>query len=438
MKKTILISAVGLLVATACSSDEVLRENTNTAAEPTIKFNTLVQNNTRAEADKTTLNAEGQSIRVDAFTKDGYAYYYYFGGKNDDNTSGELAKFDKDSETFKMVNTYYWPDEALYFVAWWPATIAPEYHEATVNNKTRYTAHRIQLTNEMLKNKTDVMVAASTAEHPYYWSTAHPLTFRHLFAQMIVQAKNAATEYNVEIKEVALRYMSSTAAYDGGCEMPTGKSEFDQNHICIKINLEGERADAAFFNSDSFVKDCDLSESASGVCAYKETKDQAITLNNPDQFTTLVGETEGGTLKNGFFMLDQDFGNTQGYSSPWDGSENLNGSYLSMKVKLTKNDGNNTQIYPDSKHADEDGYGWIAIPVFQTLKNILAGNKYIVNVTFTNDGAGQIPPGDDVDPGKPVLGKPIFFSVDCAGWVNNEVTATWESGNTGSQTVENQ
>lgn len=93
-------------------------------------------------------------------------------------------------------------------------------------------------------------------------------------------------------------------------------------------------------------------------------------------------------------------------------------SYLSVLINITTADG--IQIYPfpsdktiDSKTGKTRQYAWASIPLSGTWEQ---GKKYIYTLDFTN-GAGNVDP-DDPNPGNPVLGKPIKFTVTVEDWVD--------------------
>lgn len=101
-------------------------------------------------------------------------------------------------------------------------------------------------------------------------------------------------------------------------------------------------------------------------------------------------------------------------------NENLN-SYLSVLINITTKDGVQMYPFPSDTMKDASGnprtYAWASIPLSGTWEQ---GKKYIYTLDFT-DGAGNVDPHDP-DPGTPVLGKDIKFTVKVLDWTDTEST----------------
>ena len=89
-----------------------------------------------------------------------------------------------------------------------------------------------------------------------------------------------------------------------------------------------------------------------------------------------------------------------------------NGSYIALLLKITTDTG--VQVYPST--AGE--YGWVAVAIggsSESKKNHWqSGDKFVYTLDLSN-GAGVTPPDSD-DPGEPILGAPIHFSVTVNNW----------------------
>ncbi len=108
-------------------------------------------------------------------------------------------------------------------------------------------------------------------------------------------------------------------------------------------------------------------------------------------------------------------------------------AYLGVLLNVTTKDG--AQVYPFPSETKTTNkalrtYGWAAIPLSGTWE---AGKKYIYTLDFTG-GAGYIDP-DDPNPGDPILGGPIKFTINVEDWVENDIpTSMTTFGNdSGSQ-----
>lgn len=99
----------------------------------------------------------------------------------------------------------------------------------------------------------------------------------------------------------------------------------------------------------------------------------------------------------------------------WDHENNKDnsakGAYLSVKLQANTKAG--AQVYPFPSNGDCQ---WAAIPL---PTNWEAGKKYVYTLDFT-EGAGFVDP-EDPEPGTPVLGGPIKFTVDVVDWTDSAI-----------------
>lgn len=92
-----------------------------------------------------------------------------------------------------------------------------------------------------------------------------------------------------------------------------------------------------------------------------------------------------------------------------DASNTKEGAYLSVKLNITAAE-SGVQLYP---FQSDNNCQWAAIPI---STNWEPGKKYIYTLDFTH-GAGYVDPHDP-QPGTPVLGGPIKFTVTVTDWVD--------------------
>ncbi len=96
-------------------------------------------------------------------------------------------------------------------------------------------------------------------------------------------------------------------------------------------------------------------------------------------------------------------------------------AYLSVLINISTKDGVQMYPFPSDTMKDANGnprkYAWASIPLTGTWEQ---GKKYIYTLDFT-DGAGNVDP-DDPNPGTPVLGKDIKFTVKVLDWTDAEST----------------
>lgn len=106
------------------------------------------------------------------------------------------------------------------------------------------------------------------------------------------------------------------------------------------------------------------------------------------------------------------------WSPESDPSNSAAGTYLAIKLQINTVDG--AQVYPFPSNGDCQ---WAAIPIGTNWE---PGKKYIYNLDLTH-GAGYVDPKDP-DPGKPILGGPIKFTVQVQDWVDTPVDTPMDTG----------
>ena len=97
-------------------------------------------------------------------------------------------------------------------------------------------------------------------------------------------------------------------------------------------------------------------------------------------------------------------------------------TYISVLINVTSKYG--ASVYPAGSTADNETYGWVAIPVPYEWES---GKKYVYTLDFS-DGAGRVDPNDPgnavdaggIDPAKakPILGTRIKFGIAVSPWID--------------------
>lgn len=396
------IPAAALFLLASCSSEEILQENPNPSGQPYISFNGLVQNNTRAGEtsvdDIKKPKNEGGGFMVKAF-EDGRKIYFDF-QKATFQTKHGVASFWTD-------NDYYWPGSPLCFAAYYPT----DNLEWTINSNNIYSHTYNFKESDFGINGRDIVVAVSKITHPSSWTESHPLTFNHMFAQICVAAKSIATKYTLDISKVKICNIPSEGSFSGDLYIyGNSNSDFSWNDINMRCQ-PGSLSVVSDFSADV------------------PTNKQTIANN----LVTLVGADASGKRTNGFFVQRQIFDaidesedestrlKVEKVGHSWDGTKDDTGAYLAVKIKLT-------QLNEDGSEGNVFYEGWSAIPAFDQL-SIKSGHRYIFNLTFTDTGAGQVPPGEP-DGGEYILGEPIHFTVDCDEWDKLESNEPLKTGTT--------
>lgn len=145
----------------------------------------------------------------------------------------------------------------------------------------------------------------------------------------------------------------------------------------------------------------------SNKAIYEETYATPVTLTANAQ--NIMG-TEGNAM-----LIPQQL---TAWDPTADASNTAAGAYLSVKLQVNTVAG--AQVYPFNTNTDCQ---WAAIPI---NTNWEPGKKYIYTLDLSH-GGGYVDPHDP-DPGKPVLGGPIKFTVNVVEWTDTTVDVPMNTG----------
>ncbi len=225
---------------------------------------------------------------------------------------------------------------------------------------------------ENIADQVDFITATASGNNKENKETGVELTFSHQLSQIELQAKSSNKTYTFKVAGMRI----GRPQYMGSFDFTTSKWTLDDWH------------DTAVYTSS-----CDT-----------------VTLN--DTPVSIMGESGNAML------LPQTL-------TPWsptgDPDNVAREAYLSVLVNVTTTE-TGAQVYPSisENQLDANGnkrtFGWASIPLSGTWE---AGKKYIYTLDFTK-GAGYHDP-DDPNPGKPVLGGDIKFTVNVLPWVDAPV-----------------
>lgn len=193
------------------------------------------------------------------------------------------------------------------------------------------------------------------------------MTFDHRLSQIEIQAKSENKAYVFTISGIRIG-------------KPVSKGSFD-------------------FTTNSWTLGTDKT-------IYEETYSTPKTLGaNP---VSIMGE-EGNAM-----LIPQQL---TAWDPDGDATNSAAGAYLSVKLQINTIAG--AQVYPFPSEPD---CMWAAIPISD---NWVAGKKYVYVLDFTH-GGGHVDP-QNPDPGEPILGGPIKFTVNIADWVSDEVDSSMKT-----------
>ncbi|MBD5345767.1 MAG: fimbrillin family protein [Bacteroides sp.] len=263
--------------------------------------------------------------------------------------------FAKDGGTSFYVSSpeYYWPTDDSELQFY---AYSPEETGGTVTlNSTAQTITNFSAAND-LGSQIDLITANATGKRSTNEGSGVELTFDHRLSQIQIMAKSSNEAYRFAISGIRIGKPVNNGSFD----FPT--SEWTLG------------SDKAIFE-DTYSTPVVLSDTAKSVMGGGGN---AMLL--PQQLTA--------------WNIASDSINSQ------------EGAYLS--VKLTINTEAGAQVYP---FPNEPGCQWAAVPIDTNWEQ---GKKYVYVLDFSH-GAGNVDPNDP-DPGKPVLGGPIKFTVTVTDW----------------------
>lgn len=253
---------------------------------------------------------------------------------------------------------YYWPGKGgLAFHAY-----APE--KTAIGGTLTLSSTEQTLTgftpNAKISDQVDLIYASATGNKADNEGTGVALTFKHMLSQIELQALNSNTGYVYKIKGFRIG-------------KPVSKGDLK-------------------FSTTTWTPGTDKA-------IYEVTYDTPIELTSTAQsIMAKVGEANDNAM-----LIPQQL---VAWDPENDGSNTNAGAYLSVYVDIDTKDGAN--VYP--KEANK--YAWAAVAINTKWE---AGKKYVYKLNFS-EGAGKVDPTDPVDPGKPILGGPIKFTVDVTPW----------------------
>lgn len=207
-----------------------------------------------------------------------------------------------------------------------------------------------------IADQVDFITSSATGKRSANEATGVELTFNHQLSQIEIHAKAANDAYTFKISGIRIG-------------QPVATGDFD-------------------FLTSAWTP-------ASDKAIYEETYDTPVTLTATP--ASLMG-TEGNAM-----LIPQQL---VAWDPEGDSSNTKQGAYLSVKLQVNTQAG--AQVYPFASNPDCQ---WAAIPI---NTNWEAGKKYVYTLDLSN-GGGYVDPKDP-DPGTPVLGGPIKFTVNVLDW----------------------
>lgn len=374
MKKLFFFAAAALALA-SCSNDETTAEYKGEA----ISFRPLMGNVTRAAevTDATFFQTNGGFWVTATYTTGGEAYFsdQNFGYVDPNYVRPEGQK-------------YYWPQQALDFFAYSPATTNDQItaHASARSFTVQPAADAANQIDLVIANTNNKEKTGTYGTDKKYGVDGIPLNFRHAESKIVIKLKNTSQDLDYEIDnttfKVKIGYLqpSGTYAYTGS----TNGSEGDANN---PTNTDTQ--------NDFYLKpgDWTLATPAAYTGIYTT---EASVASFPKKASAEASPTTATTTN--MILLPQGLTQVNTYAGASSGST-YQGPYISVKLKIKQG---STYIIGDADTFVE------AIWPLTTI-TWLPGHSYIYNLDLA--GGGYHPTNQDSDADlDPILdGAEIFF-----------------------------
>lgn len=374
MKKSLLFAAMAAVAFASCTNDDVVEVNRGEG----IFF--------RASLDKaqtrgvpTTLQTLGMFKVTGAYKNKPGAYFYDMVCTSDDNGA-----------SWKSDPKLPWVDDELAFFAY--AGVEGEAATDLFRNSNPYTVPT------KVSEQNDILCAYNTGTKAANENTGVPLNFKHVLSQIDVKAKCSNKNMKIEILGVRIVNAATSAKFTAPETETTSSYVLAQSQWSDWSGKDGGHEKAYYIKGNS-----------------------PVTLT-ADAQSIMFGDDK-------FMLLPQQL-------TKWAGNADKTGAYLSVLCRISSvdNNGIETLLYPQPTDTDKkDGkYAFSAVPI---NTNWEPGKKYTYTLNFCGDdgGGGQVDPDPDPtdpdvdpdptddDPGDPILGKPIYFTVTVDDWQDQEL-----------------
>ncbi len=356
--------AMSALALASCSEDEPVsvRQATNEAISFRSAMGTRATETTNSNLDKIYVTALYGDSTYNGAAKHGFQASKYF----------ENIEFDKGADSFFTAangKEYDWlsPEQQINFFAYAPSQDELGADIITKDDNSGMTLEAFAVPEE-IADQVDFITANASGNRKANETSGVELTFDHRLSQIEIRAKSENKTYTYKVAGVRI----GRAQYMGTFDFNTNEWNLDDWH------------DTAVYTS---------------ACDTTTLTANSVSIMGPSGNAMLMPQT----------------------LTPWaptgDPDNVAREAYLSVLVNITRTD-DGTQIYPfadEGKYTNAPvrEYGWAAIPLASTWEQ---GKKYIYTLDFT-DGAGSIDP-DDPNPGQPIIGGPIKFTVKVNDWVD--------------------
>lgn len=299
-----------------------------------------------------------KDLTTENLKNNGGFYVYGFNATNDDKLIENANFISNNGTDWNEANgkTYFYPTDNSTVNFF---AYAPSLNPApTCTNATQFSV--VFTPETTMADQKDFVFGAATGNNDNA-DAGVQLTLDHKLSKIQVKAKNTNPEYEYKVSgvRIAANKDKGTFTYE-----PKQKDEWSTDngsHKVYEVTFNGEKT---------------LTENP-----------QIILENDGDSFLLVPQQLTGWDSEN-------------------DNSNSSKGAYISVKVTITART-SNKKIVEDK---------WVAVPVGTNWE---MKHKYVYTLDFSK-GAGVIDPTDPDNPGEPVLGKAIEFTVVVGEWIEED------------------
>lgn len=349
MKKTVFLGAVAMTLLAASCSQESDQPTRNDA----ITFGVTTNLASRAANAYCNTNLP-EDFKFSAFFADGAAYI-------------DGATATKGDGSAYTATGYFWPENALNFVAWKNGNM-------TINEA----GERQFVSFSPAANATEMLDLLYAVKNGVS-RTQVRLNFRHALSQIVFKAQNNATDvFDIEVSQVKVGHLTTTGTYTFPT-VDTDNQNYDKHEGTGTI-VEGTTGN------------WQLEAATAGLGEYTSTGFTTVKLGSEPSFITPVEHTGG--IDYTMMLLPQT-------AAKWDPTvtgATYNGAYFMLYVTIK-----------DVQHGGKLIYdGWTVVPADINWEQ---GSRYTYTFIFDNNGHGGYTPTPN-DP-KPILaGIKMNLTVD--------------------------
>lgn len=376
MKKTnlLVLSAAAALLATSCSKNQLSEAN---PGEP-IQFKAFVGAASKV-AESTTDNVA--SFAVTAFLGSTTPGAVYFSDTYDKQSGDGTTSWVTSSN-----QPYYWPTSGgLTFLGYSPKDISSVFKSQPTVDLSSVDAAKITgvAPKTRATEQTDLLMFRNSGT-----SGSVPLVMQHPLSQIVIKAKNSNTT-NMKV-EVA------------GVKITNAKGQGDVTWMTGNVSEGAAPMGAARWTQT------EGSETSYLAGGQTETTPVQLT-DNADAVDIMFSE-------GGFMLIPQQL-------TAWNQTaQDLTGAYIAVLCRVSQKNGTGwTQVYPTTP----DTFGYAAVGIGTNWE---PGKKYTYTLNFFGNGGGGgiepptdpeepvVPAPDPENPGQPIVGGPISFTVAVNAW----------------------